>query len=263
MKDSFSRLYPYLRVEFDERFAVVTIDREASLNALNSEVLNSLQEFVQDVSKQNSIKVVVVTGAGNKAFVAGADISEMASMSAEEARRFCSVGNQLMDELEESGCIFIAAINGYALGGGLELALACDLRIASSNARFGLPEVNLGIIPGFGGVGRLSAAVGPARAEEMLLTGRQVGASEALQMGLIHEVVDEGKALERSLQRARELSAKSSNSLESLKRLGKTMQRRLWEETRSDQENFFVRCFELGHAREGLTSFLEKRHPRF
>ena len=181
--------YETLRVDVTDAIATVTIAREASLNALSSKVIAELTAVCAELEVGDDARAVIVTGAGDKAFVAGADIAEMKDMSSYEASALSGLGNKVGRAIEESERPWIAAVNGFALGGGCELALACDFIYASSNARFGQPEVKLGVIPGFGGTQRLARRVGVAKARELVYTGDMVGADEALRIGLVDKVV--------------------------------------------------------------------------
>ena len=169
--------------------AYVTINRPNKLNALNQKLVEELDECFQDIEKDNEVRAVILTGAGEKAFVGGADINELAVLTPVEGKEMSARGQKILDLIEHLGKPVIAAINGYALGGGCELALACTLRIASENARLGQPEVKLGLIPGYGGTQRLPRLVGKGRALEMLLSGEPISASEAYRIGLVNQVV--------------------------------------------------------------------------
>ena len=182
--------YNTLVLEVEDGIGTLTINRPDSLNALNTEVLTEIKQAAIDIETNKNIRILIITGAGNKAFVAGADIKEMASKNAIEGHKFSELGNTAFSSIANLNQPVIAAINGYALGGGLELALACDIRIASTNAIVGQPEVGLGIIPGFGATQRLSRAIGTAKAKEYILTARNIKADEALRAGLFNKVVE-------------------------------------------------------------------------
>ncbi len=195
----------FVRVEMEDRLAIVTIDRPDALNALNASVLRELSMAVEHLSMAQAVGAIILTGAGDKAFVAGADIKEMVGLSALEMRAFSEMGRRLGDAMAGCNKPIIAAVNGYALGGGCELALACDIRIASDRAKLGQPEVNIGIIPGFGGSQRLPRIVGPGWAAELVYTGEMIDAATAERIGLVNRVVpadrllDEAKALARKI----------------------------------------------------------------
>src|SRR5437588_10854260 len=190
-----------IQVERDGQIATITVNRPKSLNALNSQTLRELTQAVRDNADQRAL---ILTGAGDKAFVAGADISEMAPMTPWSAREFSELGHVVTALLEDIPCATIAAVNGYALGGGLELAVACDMIYASDNAKLGLPEVTLGITPGFGGTQRLVRLVGKLRAKEIIFTGEMVDAQKAAQIGLVNEVFPR----EQLLPHCRKVAAK-------------------------------------------------------
>jgi enoyl-CoA hydratase len=179
----------HLHIEYKEFSTIVTINRAQALNALNKEVLDELSEFFLEARVNDKIKGVLITGAGEKAFVAGADIKELAGLSKEEALKLSQKGHQLFKSIEDFPKPVIALVNGFALGGGCELAMACHLRIATENAKFGLPEVNLGLIPGYGGTQRLTQLVGRPKALELAMTGDMVNAKEAKELGLVNHVV--------------------------------------------------------------------------
>lgn len=189
-----SKSYQTISFEInDQGIAKVTINRPDKLNALNDLVLNELAEVFKDIQINNDIKGVILTGSGDKAFVAGADIKELANLDERSGRMASQKGQQIFQSIEDTRKPVVAVVNGYALGGGAELAMACHLRIATPNAVFGLPEVGLGLIPGYGGTQRLSQMIGNARALEMILTGKQVKAEQALEMGLVNKVTEEAE----------------------------------------------------------------------
>src|SRR3954470_10963156 len=184
-------------LRLDDRVAVVTINRPEDLNALSTALLEELDSALSDLSRDAEVGAVVLTGAGERAFIAGADIAEMATKTPLEARSYAELGHDVAHRLETMRKPTIAAVNGFALGGGCEMALACDLRLASTNARFGQPEINLGIIPGWGGTQRLARASSVGFAKELVLTGRMVNADEALERGLVNAVFEPDELLER------------------------------------------------------------------
>jgi enoyl-CoA hydratase len=243
-------------VDRQDAVAVVTIDRQEALNALNVETLTGLRDRLRELADDESARVVVLTGAGERAFVAGADIKYMGSLEPAAAREWGALGHEAARLLEEMPKPTIAAINGFALGGGCELALGCDVRFASSNARLGQPEIDLGIVPGWGGTQRLARVCGLGVAKELILTGRQVEAEEALRIGLVSGIAD--PVLEQGLEVARKLAAKSPVALRVAKRLLNLSPGALEREAEE-----FGDLFASQDAKEGLAAFAEKRAPRF
>ncbi len=236
--------------------AVVTIDRQDALNALDVETLTELRDRLHELAEDESARVVVVTGAGERAFVAGADIKYMGGLGPDGAKEWGALGHEAARLLEQMPKPTIAAINGFALGGGCELALACDLRYASSRARLGQPEIDLGIVPGWGGTQRLARICGLGSAKELILTGRPVDAEEALRLGLVNAVVD--PVLEHALEVAAGLAQKSPLALRVAKRLLNLSPDALEREAEE-----FGDLFASEDAKEGLAAFAEKRPPRF
>lgn len=247
-----------VKLEFAGTRALITIDRPAQLNALNSHVIAQLGQAIAEVRNNPRARSLIITGAGERAFVAGADIAQMRDFTPAQARTFSTLGQKAFQSIEELPIPSIAAVNGYALGGGCELALACDIRIASANARFGQPEVGLGIIPGFGGTVRLPRAVGAARARELVLTGRIMRAEEALACGLVSEVVSSEELMDRANALAAQLAAKSRVALAAAKAVSLACD----ESYRSEAEEF-ARCFATDHPREGMSAYLERREASF
>jgi enoyl-CoA hydratase len=236
------------------------VNRPKSLNALNSKTLRELTQAVRDNADQRAI---VLTGAGDKAFVAGADIAEMLPMTPWAAREFSELGHVLTALLEDIPCATIAAVNGYALGGGLELAVACDIIFASENARLGLPEVSLGVTPGFGGTQRLVRLVGKLRAKEMIFTGDMVDAKTALDIGLLNGIVPREQLLAHCIQLAKKIAQRGPLAVARAKRLverGYDMPLRA--ANRQEAESFAL-LFDTEDRREGMRAFIEKRPPKF
>ena len=240
----------------DGAVAVVTVDRQDALNALNVETLTELRDRLRDLSTDNDVRVVVLTGGGEKAFVAGADIKYMSGLGSDEAKGWGGLGHEAGRLLETMAKPTIAAINGFALGGGCELALACDIRDASSRAKLGQPEINLGIVPGWGGTQRIARVCGVGVAKDLIMTGRLVDAEEALRIGLVSAISD--PVLDKALETAHELTAKSSLALALAKRLINMSPGAL--DTEADE---FGELFSSADAIEGLTAFAEKRAPKF
>jgi enoyl-CoA hydratase len=235
---------------------VVTIDRQDALNALDVETLTELRDRLREVAADESVRTVVLTGAGEKAFVAGADIKYMSGLGPDDAKGWGALGHEAARLLETMPKPTIAAINGFALGGGCELALACDIRYASSRAKLGQPEINLGIVPGWGGTQRLARVCGIGVAKELIFSGRTVDAQEALRIGLVNALAD--PVLDKALETARELAAKSPVALALAKRLVNMSPGALDAEA-----DAFGELFASEDAREGLTAFVEKRAANF
>jgi enoyl-CoA hydratase len=240
----------------DGAVAVVTIDRQDALNALNVETLTELRDRLREVGDDTGVRAVVLTGAGEKAFVAGADIKYMSGLDPEQAKGWGALGHEAGRLLETMPKPTVAAINGFALGGGCELALACDIRYASARAKLGQPEINLGIVPGWGGTQRLARICGVGVAKELVFTGRTVGADEALRIGLVNEIAD--PVLDRALETARELAEKAPVALALAKQLVNLAPDALDREAEE-----FGDLFASEDAKEGLTAFAEKRAPKF
>ncbi len=247
----------------EDGVGVVTIHRPRQLNALNSKTLLELLELLEDVRIQGTVRALVLTGSGDKAFVAGADIAEMAGMDVAQARRFADLGHRVFQRMENLDVPSIAAVNGWALGGGCELALACDLVYASEKARFGQPEVNLGIIPGFGGTQRLSRRIGLMRAKEMIFSGDTYDAARAREMGLVLEVVPAEKLLDVVMEKARKIAAKPAVAVGQAKRAVQAAASADVHTGGELERQAFALLFGTADAREGVTAFLEKRPARF
>ena len=253
----------YVRVEWDAELAVVTIDRQDKLNALNADVVREIGEVFASLRDDDKVRGVVLTGAGNKAFVAGADIAELAQMDSVSGVRVSRDGQAVFRAIERFSKPVLAAVGGYALGGGCELALACHLRVASENARFGLPEVGLGIIPGYGGTIRLARLVGLGRAIELTLTGDMLDAARALEMGLVSAVVtqdvlmDEAKKLLRKVTKNGPIAVRMA--LESIYRGLDTAT----AEALDFESSLFGLLASTEDMSEGMQAFLEKRKPGF
>jgi enoyl-CoA hydratase len=241
--------------------AVVTIDRQDALNALDVPTLTELRDRLRELETDAGVHVVVLTGAGEKAFVAGADIKYMSGLDQDQAKGWGALGHEAARLLETMPRPTIAAINGFALGGGCELALACDIRYASSRAKLGQPEINLGIVPGWGGTQRLARICGLGVAKELVFSGRTIDAEEALRIGLVNGVAD--PVLDRALETAGELAAKSPVALSLAKRLCNLTLGVDHAGGLETEANEFGELFASEDAREGLTAFVEKRAPSF
>jgi enoyl-CoA hydratase len=255
--------YQTLLYSVQSRIATVTINRPEKLNALNATAKAELKALFTAIRSDSSVDVVIVTGAGEKAFVAGTDISELADLRQEAGRDFSSEGQEVFDLIENLGKPVIASVNGYALGGGCELALACHIRIASEKARFGQPEVGLGIIPGYGGTQRLVRAIGLNRAMEMIVSGIQVDAQEALRIGLVNRVFPHADLVPRTLGLAQVIA---SNGQAAVRRAMKALLAAPGTPLREGlayEASLFGECCETEDFREGTRAFIEKRKPSF
>jgi enoyl-CoA hydratase len=250
-----------IRVDREGAVAVVTVDRQEALNALDVETLTELRDRLRDLAGDDVVRVVILTGAGDKAFVAGADIKYMSGLGVEQAKAWGALGHEAGRLLETMPKPTIAAVNGFALGGGCELALACDIRYAASTAKLGQPEVNLGIIPGWGGTQRLARVCGLGVAKELIFTGRTVDAAEALRIGLVNDVQD--PVLDKARETAALLATKSPVALRLMKDLANRALGGDHAENLRAEGDTFGELFASDDAKEGLTAFVEKREPAF
>lgn len=255
--------YSKIKIEHpEEGICVLIIDNPAALNALNTDILNELDAAIKEIAADGNINVLILTGAG-RAFVAGADISEMAGKTAMEGRRFGELGARVFRSLELMPQPVIAAVNGFALGGGCELAMACDIRIASAKAKFGQPEVGLGIIPGFSGTQRLPRLVGPGKARELIYTADVIKADEAMRIGLVEKVVEPEALMDEALVMARKIASKAQLAVRLAKdAINRGMQTDI--DTAIALENdLFGLCFSTADQKEGMRAFLAKEAPKF
>jgi enoyl-CoA hydratase len=248
-------------VAVDDGVAVVTIDRQNALNALDVTTLTELRDRLAELADDDSVRVVVLTGAGEKAFVAGADIKYMSGLDPAAAQAWGALGHEATRLLETMPKPTIAAVNGFALGGGCELALACDIRYAASRAKLGQPEIDLGIVPGWGGTQRLARVCGIGVAKDLIFSGRTIDAEEALRIGLVSAVAD--PVLDRALETARTLAAKSPVALGVAKRLCNLSLGVDHSGSLETEVEEFGALFGSEDAREGLEAFVEKRRPNF
>jgi enoyl-CoA hydratase len=261
---SVSHEYETLNYSVENFTAIITINRPEKLNALSSKVLDDLRHLVTDLRVRDDVRVVVITGSGEKAFVAGADISELAALNDHElGREFAQNGQAVFSLIESSPKPFIAAVNGFALGGGCELALACHIRIASENAKFGQPEVNLGIIPGYGGTQRLTRVLGRTLATDLILTSRMMDAREALEQGLIARITSIADLLPTAKEMASQIASKAplaiSAALECIvEGIDETIEEGLGREA-----HHFGLLTTTSDFHEGTSAFLEKRKASF
>ena len=252
-----------VRVERDGAVAILTLDRPEAMNAFDVATLTALRDRLLELREDDDVRVIVLTGAGERAFAAGADIKYMSELDVDAAKEWGELGHSVGQLLETSPRPTIAAINGFALGGGCELALACDLRYASRNAKLGQPEVNLGLIPGWGGTQRLARICGLGVAKDLILTGRVVAADEALRTGLVNAVYDPEELLERTLDNARAIAAKSPIALRAAKvAINHALQGDHVENLMREADDF-GELFASEDAREGMRAFVEKRDARF
>jgi enoyl-CoA hydratase len=252
-----------LRISADDRVALITVDRPEVLNALNTALLEELLATLDDLGSDSGVGVIVLTGTGDRSFIAGADIKEMAGKTPLEARAYSELGQEIAHKLETMRKPTIAAVNGYALGGGCEMALACDVRLASQNAHFGQPEINLGIIPGWGATQRLARATNVGYAKELILTGRMIDAAEAFDRGLVQHVYPADELMQRALEMAHTMAAKSPVALYYAK---EATNRSLHGDIGGNlvhEADLYSLMFSTDDAREGLHAFVEKRDPTF
>ena len=252
----------FVDVTYEGHVAMLTLNRPDKLNALSQEVLGDLASAMEDVARRDDVRAAVLTGKG-KAFVAGADIAAMKDMDQAEGRGFGALGHSLFSSIEQLRFPVIAAVNGFALGGGCELALACDFIYASTKAKFGQPEVNLGIIPGFGGTQRLPRRVGSAMARELIYTGKMIDAAEALRIGLVNALFEPDELLAAAKKSAAEIATKGPLAVAAAKRLIREgVDVPLPQGNKLEQDGFGA-AFDTADQEEGMAAFLEKRAPNF
>jgi enoyl-CoA hydratase len=248
-------MFENLLFENKTGIALVTVNRPAVRNALNSATMKELRTVFEQIKTNDEIRVAILTGSGDKAFVAGADINELATLTPMAAKTYSLAGQAIFDLIEQLGKPVIAAVNGYALGGGCELAMACTFRIASENAVFGQPEVKLGLIPGYGGTQRLAQLVGRGPAAQMLVTGEMIGAAGALRIGLVNQVVPQQELITGAEAIAKKIIANAPLAVKfCIDALGRGME---------TEANLFGLCCATEDMKEGTASFLEKRTPNF
>lgn len=246
-------------LEKEGHLAIVTINRPKALNALNSETLKDLDVVLEDLEKDNNVYAVIVTGAGEKSFVAGADIAEMKDLNEEQGKEFGILGNNVFRRLEKLDKPVIAAVSGFALGGGCELAMSCDIRIASVKAKFGQPEAGLGITPGFGGTQRLARIVGPGKAKELIYTCDIINAEEAYRIGLVNKVVELENLMGEAKAMANKIAANAPKAVAYCKdAIDRGMQVDIDSAILVEAEDF-GKCFATEDQTEGMTAFLERR----
>jgi enoyl-CoA hydratase len=254
-------MYTTLLTSLEKGIFIITVNRPDKLNALNKDVMNDLDAVMNEIENNTEIKAVIITGAGQKAFVAGADISEFIGLSNEEGKALAKKGQDIFFRIENCTKPIVAAVNGFALGGGCELAMACHFRVASDNAKFGQPEVNLGLIPGYGGTQRLVQLIGKGRALELLMTGNMIDASIALEYGLVNHVVPQDDLLPKAKMILEQIVTKAPLAV------GKciTAANAVFSNDNGYEVELksFGECFNTNDMKEGTSAFLEKRKPQF
>jgi len=255
--------YQILQTQNEAGILLVSINRPKAMNALNTRFFNELDDLIEKVSKDNSVKVMVITGEG-KAFVAGADISEMVNKNGEEGTAFSRLGQNTYRNLEKLDIPVIAAVNGFALGGGMELTMACDFRIASTKAKFGQPEVNLGLIPGYAGTQRLSRLTNLGTALYLLMTADMIGAEEALHIGLVQKVVEPEALMDDVMKIAKNIASKGPQAIKKVKAVARQGYEMSLDEGAALEAKAFGSLFgDNNEGREGMNAFLEKRKPEW
>lgn len=254
--------YTYLKIEEHDNIAVMKVSAPKTLNALNTGVFKDMDDYLTHFDCEK-FRVLIITGDGEKAFVAGADISEMANLNMLQAQTFGARGAAVFRKIETLHVPVIAAVNGFALGGGCELAMACDIRICSDNAKFGQPEVGLGIIPGFSGTVRLARLVGMGMAKQLIYTGKAIRANEALQIGLVNEVVPQAELMNRAFEIANQIAANAPLAVKAAKLTINEEWDMNVDRAIENESVFFGRCFLTEDQKEGMVAFLEKRKPTY
>ena len=253
----------FVETQLDGSIALVTIDRPKTLNAIDQNVLSELNDMLDQIEKNPEVRVLIITGGGNKAFVAGGDIDAMRQLNVLEALKFVYAGHSFLNRLEHLSCVVIAAVNGYALGGGTELALACDIRVASEKAIFGLPEVTIGLYPGWGGTQRLPRIIGTGKAKELIFTGDRINAEDALRVGLVNKVVPHDELLERCVEMAKKIISNAPIAVKQAKKvINEGIEVPLAQGLVIEAEGWVVNSAAEDRV-EGLTAFLEKRKPNY
>lgn len=252
-----------LTLRIEDQNCWITINRESKLNALNIDTLREIRLAVESVQDNKDVLVIMITGAGTKAFAAGADIAEFASFNEKEASAMSEAGHKVLDTIDRSAKPVIAAVNGFALGGGCELAMACHLRVATENAKFGQPEVNLGIIPGYAGTQRLVQLIGKGRALELLMTGDMINAQTAKEYGLVnHVVATHEEMISKCEEIAGKIKSKAPLAIRSVIRLANDFYDKHTDGYKAEISGFGS-CFSTKDFKEGVSAFLEKRKPAF
>ena len=252
-----------LTLETDNNIAILTFNRPKAMNALNNALFDELLTAIAEVKNNKDLKVLILTGAGEKSFIAGADISELVKMNPLEAKKFSRKGQKAFRELEKLAIPVIAAVNGFALGGGAEAAMACDFIYASEKALFGLPEITLGLIPGFGGTQRLPKLIGENLAKELLFTGKTVNAEQALAIGIVNKIFPHESLMENTLKTANKIASMGKIALRAAKETTNVAYDIDLETGTRFENDAFALCMASNDAKEGTKAFLEKRKPEF
>ncbi|MCX6171183.1 MAG: enoyl-CoA hydratase-related protein [Ignavibacteriales bacterium] len=255
--------YKNILFEIKNNIAFVTINRPDKLNALNNSTLDELKNCFNEIKYDNTVNVAIITGAGEKAFVAGADISELNKLNTVEGKLFSEKGQEVFNIIEKLGKPVIAVVNGFALGGGCELALACHIRIANEKAKFGQPEVNLGIIPGYGGTQRLTRLINSGLSSELILTGEPINSTEALRIGLVNKVYSSEETMSKAIEMAEKISSKGQIAVKMALRAIVSRSETSEAEGQNQESSLFAICCGTDDFKEGTLAFLEKRKPNF
>ncbi len=255
--------YKNLLVDVNQNIGLITINRPDKLNALNHDTLVELKAALESLRSDENIFVVIITGSGEKAFVAGADISEINKLNMLEGKKFAEFGQSVFSMIEKFEKPVIAAVNGFALGGGCELALSCHIRLASENAKFGQPEVNLGIIPGYGGTQRLTRLINSGRAAEMILTADMIDSNEALRIGLVNKVYPQSELKSQAFEMAVKIASKGQQAIRLALKAIKVVDEVSLQEGQNMEATLFALCCGTEDFKEGTKAFLEKRKPAF
>lgn len=255
--------YKTLLLEVKDHVAVVTINRPDKLNALNTQTINDLDSVLDTLKNENDIYAIIITGSGEKAFAAGADITELNKLDVVNAKEFSERGQAVFNKIEQSDKPVTAAVNGFALGGGCELALACHIRLASENAMFGQPEVNLGIIPGYGGTQRLARLINTGRAMEYILTGDMIDVNEAFRLGLVNKIYPADKLIENAKIMAGKIAIKGQQAIRYAMKSLRAVNEVSLKDGQKLEASLFALCCGTEDFKEGTNAFLEKRKPVF
>jgi enoyl-CoA hydratase len=255
--------YENISLKIKDTIAIVTVNRPDKLNALNVKTVGELEKVFTQIKEDDNVKVVIITGSGEKAFVAGADIAELNKLDMAGAKDFAENGQRVFNAIEHLEKPVIAAVNGFALGGGCELALACHIRLASENAKFGQPEINLGIIPGYGGTQRLPRVINPALAMQYILTGDMINSQEALKIGLINNVYPQSELIDKAIELAEKIASKGQQAIRLAMKAVKAVDQMTLAEGLNYEASLFGLVCGTEDAKEGTEAFLQKRKPEF